>query len=116
VGFRPDPVKTHARPDLWPDTERDTGGIHGFPASSLFLSLSLSPADVRGARSLFLSLFLCHRPDPSSDRLFIYLFFILKSVNSSFNIKKGLNTFLVLEFWKLYFLITEFQFASQMIP
>jgi hypothetical protein len=27
----------------------------------------------------------------------------------------GLNTFLVPEFWKLYFLVPEFQFASQMI-
>jgi len=30
---------------------------------------------------------------------------------------KGLNTFLVLEFWKFYFLVlTEFQFVSQMVP
>jgi hypothetical protein len=28
----------------------------------------------------------------------------------------GLNTFLVPEFWKFYFLVPKFQFASQMIP
>jgi hypothetical protein len=28
----------------------------------------------------------------------------------------GLNNFLVPEFWKFYFLVSEFQFASEMIP
>jgi hypothetical protein len=33
---------------LWPHTERDSAGIRGIPASSLFLYLSLSPAGVHG--------------------------------------------------------------------
>jgi hypothetical protein len=30
--------------------------------------------------------------------------------------KKGLNTFLVIEFRQLYFLVLDFQFALQMVP
>jgi len=40
--------------------------------------------------------------------MYIYIINLIKK-------KWGLNTFLVLEFWKLYFLIPEFQFASQIV-